>query len=182
MTPAKLEFFEKLRNLDAALRSSYFGVRSITTIASDLKHIDRQLMMTASLQKGIDFLRLRGIHDLPDGRVEIDGHKVYAIVQRYDTTPTDSPKFEYHRKYIDLQFIASGKEIIGWTPVASMTITEAYDAAKDVAFGAAETGKWTPLALQAGQLAVLYPDDGHAPRLAFGEASTVMKIVVKVEV
>lgn len=151
-------------------------------IASDLKHIDHQLTMTPSLQKAIGFLRLRGIHDLPDGRVEIDGQKVYAIVQRYETTDTGFPKFEYHRKYIDVQFIASGKEVIGWAPAESITITEAYDADKDVAFGAAETGKWTPLSLQAGQLAVLYPEDGHAPRLAFGEASAVMKIVVKVEV
>lgn len=151
-------------------------------IASDLKHIDLQLPMTPSLQKAVEFLRLRGIHDLPDGRVEIDGQKVYAIVQRYETTNADSPKFEYHKKYIDVQFIAAGKEVIGWAPVESMAITEAYDADKDVAFGTAETGKWTPLSLQAGQLAVLYPEDGHAPRLAFGESAAVMKIVVKVAV
>ncbi|HYA89167.1 MAG TPA: YhcH/YjgK/YiaL family protein [Nitrospirota bacterium] len=151
-------------------------------IASDLKHIDRQLAMSPSLTKAIEFLRLRGIDDLPDGRVEIDGNKVFAIVQRYETKDISSPKFEYHKKYIDVQFIASGKEIIGWVPIESMTITEAYDADKDVAFGAAEAGKWTPISLQAGQLAVLYPEDGHAPRLALGESSIVMKIVVKVEV
>jgi biofilm protein TabA len=161
---------------------SLFVAGSFSTIASDLKHIDCQLANSPSLQKALDFLRLRGIRDLPDGKVEIDGQKVYAIVQRYQTTDTGPPKFEYHKKYIDIQFIASGKEVIGWAPAESMTITEAYDADKDIAFGAVETGKWTPLALQAGQLVVLYPEDGHAPRLALGEASAVMKIVVKVEV
>jgi biofilm protein TabA len=159
-----------------------FVERSCTTIASDLKHIDRQIASKPSLLKALEFLRLRGIHELPDGKVEIDGQKVYAIVQRYETTDTDRPKFEYHRKYIDIQFIASGKEVIGWAPAESIAISEAYDADKDAAFGAVENGKWTPLALQAGQLAVLYPEDGHAPRLAFGEASAVLKIVIKVAV
>ncbi len=149
-------------------------------IASDLKYIDRRLTTTPSLQKALDFLRLHGTHELPEGKVEIDGQKVYAIVQRYETTDIDRPKFEYHKKYIDVQFIASGQEVIGWAPAESITITEAYDADKDAAFGAVETGKWTPVFLQAGQLAVLYPEDGHAPKLAAGEAAAVMKIVVKV--
>jgi beta-galactosidase beta subunit len=36
--------------------------------------------------------------------------------------------------------------------------------------------------LQAGQAAVFYPEDAHAPRLAAGKISSVMKIVVKVAV
>jgi len=151
-------------------------------IASDLNHIDRQLTKTPSLKKAIEFLRSREIHDLPDGRVEIDGNKVYAIVERYETMDAGSPRFEYHKKYIDVQFIASGHEVIGWTPAESIKITEAYDAVKDVAFGTAEIGKWMPLSLTEGQLAILYPEDGHASRLAFGESSSVLKIVVKVAV
>ncbi len=151
-------------------------------IVSDLKHIGHQLARTLSFEKAIEFLRLRGMHDLSDGRIQIDGQKVFAIVQRYETIDTGSPKFEYHKKYIDVQFIASGKEIIGWVPVEGIRITEAYDADKDVAFGSAEAGDWTPLSLQAGRVVVFYPEDGHAPRLAFGKASAVTKIVVKVEV
>jgi YhcH/YjgK/YiaL family protein len=61
-----------------------------------------------------------------------------------------------------------------------MSITESYDADKDICFGMVAKGKWTPLLLQAGQLAVLWPEDGHAPKLAAGASSSVMKIVVKV--
>jgi YhcH/YjgK/YiaL family protein len=151
-------------------------------IVTDLKHTDRQLSMTAAMQKALEFLRLRGIQDLPDGRVEIDGQKVFAIVQRYETAKTKSPKFEYHQKYIDVQFIAAGEEVIGWAPRERLTLTEAYDAEKDVAFGTVGKGKWTPVYLQAGQLAVLYPEDGHAPKTAAGEPGAVTKIVVKVAV
>jgi biofilm protein TabA len=148
-------------------------------IVTDLKNIDRQCPMTNGMLKAFDFLRLRGIHELPDGTVEIDGDRVFAIVQRYETAKTEVPRFECHRKYIDVQYLVSGEEVIGWTPAERITITEAYDGDKDICFGEA-AGGWTPVRLQAGQLAVLYPEDGHAPRLAAGAPSSVMKIVVKV--
>ncbi len=149
-------------------------------IVADLKHIDHQVSMTNALRKAIDFLRRWDVQKLSDGKAEIDGERVFAVVQRYETTATDSPKFEYHRKYIDVQYIASGEEVIGWAPIERMKTTEAYDADKDIAFGAVEKGKWTPVLLRTGQLAVLWPEDGHAPKVAAGAPSCVMKIVVKV--
>lgn len=149
-------------------------------LVSDLDHIDHQIAVAPGLQKAFAFLRSDNIHGLPDGRVEIDGDRVFAIAQRYETMIADAPKFECHRKYIDVQFIVSGEEIIGWVPLERMTITETYDADRDICFGTAVKGAWTPLHLRAGQLAVLWPEDGHAPKLASGAPSPVMKIVVKV--
>jgi len=151
-------------------------------IVTDLAHIERQALMTPSLRNAIAFLRSRDLLDRPDGRIEIDGDRVFAIVQRYETVSTDAPKFESHRTYIDVQFIASGREVIGWAPIEQMTITEAYDADKDICFGAVAAGTWTPIHLAAGQCAVLWPEDGHAPKLAADAPSAVMKVVVKIAV
>jgi YhcH/YjgK/YiaL family protein len=152
-------------------------------IVSDLKHIAHQAGNVPALQKAVDFLRRPGIDALPDGRAEIDGDRVFAVVQRYETMTVDAPSFECHHKYIDVQFIVSGEEVIGWGPAERMSITEAYDAGKDICFGTLAAGKWTPVYLQEGQLAILWPEDGHAPRLAAGSTpSPVMKIVVKVAV
>jgi biofilm protein TabA len=95
---------------------------------------------------------------------------------------TDKPKLEFHRKYIDVQYMASGEEVIGWASVERVTITAAYDEEKDIAFGTAPLSEVTPLHLSAGQLVVLYPKDAHAPKLAAGKPSQVKKIVVKVAV
>jgi biofilm protein TabA len=151
-------------------------------IVTDLKYIDAQVAMTPALRKAIAFLRQRDVLNLPDGKVEIDGDRVFAIVQRYETIMTGAPKFEYHRTYLDVQFIGSGEEVIGWAPVERMTVTDPYDADKDICFGDVAAGRWTPVYLAAGQLAVLWPEDGHAPKLAQGKSSPVMKIVVKVAV
>jgi len=149
-------------------------------IVTDIEHLDRQVSLTAALRKAIDFLRRPDLHLLPDGRVDIVGDDVFALVQRYETTVTDAPKFESHRKYIDIQFIVSGVEVVGWIPAGRMTITQAYDIDKDICFGTAQKGEVTPICLHAGQLAVLYPEDGHAPKMAAGSPSEVVKIVVKV--
>jgi YhcH/YjgK/YiaL family protein len=151
-------------------------------LVTDLRNIDHQICDTPALRQAIDFLRRWDIQKLSDGRVEIDGDRVFALVQRYETATADAPKFEYHRKYIDIQFIASGEEVIGWALAEQMKVTEAYDPEKDICFGTVEKEKWTPVRLQAGQLAILWPEDAHAPKLAAGPPSPVMKIVVKVAV
>lgn len=151
-------------------------------IVTDLHHIDLRIRTSPDLLKAIDFLRLRDLPGLPEGKVEIDGDRVYAMVQRYETKRNDAPNFECHRKYVDVQFIVTGEEVIGWAPRERMSITNAYDAVKDVCFGAVGRGDWTPLNLRAGQAAMLWPEDAHAPGLALaaGAPSRVMKIVVKV--
>ena len=151
-------------------------------IVADLDHIDHQVPMTPSLKKAFDFLQRKDLLSLPDGRTDVDGERVFALVQRYETVQTDAPKFEYHCKYIDVQFIASGEEVIGWTSASILTITETYDGKKDICFGTVKQGMWTPVRLRAGQLMVLWPVDAHAPKQAAGKPSSVMKIVIKVAV
>jgi YhcH/YjgK/YiaL family protein len=151
-------------------------------IVADLNHIDHQVPMTPFLRKAFEFLRGKDLGRLPDGRVDIDGDRVFALVQRYETARTEAPMFEHHRKYIDVQFMAKGEEVIGWAISETMKITEAYDEKKDICFGTVKKGKWTPVLLQAGQAAVLWPEDAHAPKLAADDPAQVVKIVIKVAV
>lgn len=136
--------------------------------------------MTPAFKKAIDFLQRPDIRNMADGRMDIDGEDVFAIVQRYETVKTDAPKFEYHRKYIDIQHIISGEEVIDWAPADRMTVTEKYDPDKDICFGVVSKEEITSVFLHAGQLAVFYPEDSHAPKLPAGTPSSVFKIVVKV--
>ncbi len=151
-------------------------------IVTDLEHAPKQLPLCTAFTKALEFLRRGDIASLPDGKYEIDGERVFAMAQRYPTVLAEAPRFEAHRKYIDLQYLASGEEVIGWAPLQLLEVAEAYDAGKDVCFGPVKAGLWTPVRLAAGQLAVLYPEDAHAPRLAAGRPAQVFKVVVKVAV
>jgi len=94
----------------------------------------------------------------------------------------DAPKFEYHRKHPNVQYIPSGEEIIGWAPAAGMTASFDYDAGQELCHGLMQPGTWSPARLLTGQLAVFRPEDGHAPRIAAGRPCLVRKIAVKVMV
>jgi biofilm protein TabA len=116
------------------------------------------------------------------GRHEIDGDEIFALVQRYETKPLASALFEAHRRYIDVQFVHTGRETILWAPLAAMREeTMGYDPAKEAALFKLVL-EATPLQLCAGYFAVLFPEDAHAPCVVWGEAGEVFKVVVKVAV
>lgn len=151
-------------------------------IITDRKHIADQVRMTPELRKAVDFLGSTDLGRLPEGRTEIDGDRVFALTQRYETIAPDSPLFEFHWKYIDIQIVVSGVEVIGWMPADRMEVTEPYDETRDICFGRAASGAWTPVLLEPGQLAVFWPSDGHAPKQSAGRPSAVVKVVIKVAV
>ncbi|HCC48292.1 MAG TPA: YhcH/YjgK/YiaL family protein [Elusimicrobia bacterium] len=151
-------------------------------ILTRLEHADRQVPHAPGLKAALAFLRRPGLRELPDGRYEIDGERVYAMVQRYSTAPALPAKFEAHRKFIDVQYLAAGAETIAWAPLDRVEIGEPYDGEKDACFGAAGAAWQVPAVLRAGELAVLYPEDAHAPRLPAGAPGPVVKVVVKVSI
>lgn len=151
-------------------------------IVTDLRHLRDQVILTPNMEKGIAFLEGLGPDDLPVGRAPIDGDNVYAEIQAYETKPGDPEVFEAHRRYIDIQFVARGEEVIAWTSDRHVTETVAYVDADDYRLGTADPDHVTRIRLESGQLAVFYPVDFHAPRRAAGAASPVSKIVVKVAI
>ena len=46
------------------------------------------------------------------GRYELQGDDIFYMVQQYETDP-DKTISEAHKKYIDIQFMVDGEEIIG---------------------------------------------------------------------
>lgn len=120
--------------------------------------------------------------DVAVGRHEIDGDAVYALVQRYRTRPVAGMQLEAHRRYIDIQCLLDGRELIQWAPLAGLAeATRPYDVATDAALHplAADT---VPVPLKPGWFTILFPDDAHAPTCAWGEETEVLKVVVKVGV
>ncbi len=116
----------------------------------------------------------------PAGRCDIDGDNCFALMQAYTTRPLSQALFEAHRKYIDIQFILTGRETILWSPLATLSeVTQPYAADKDIACFA-NPPLWTPVNLCAGQFAIFFPEDGHAPGLECGGPSEIRKIVIKV--
>lgn len=117
-----------------------------------------------------------------DGRYDLDGARVYCLVQRYRTRDAAEAKFEAHRRYADVQCLLAGRETILWAPLPVLgAVTEAYLAERDVEFYQRPAAA-TALRLEPGRFVVLFPNDGHAPGLECGGPTDVVKAVVKVRV
>jgi biofilm protein TabA len=132
------------------------------------------------LAKAFEFLRTLDVAKLVDGRNPIEGDRLFAMLNRYHTKPHAEAVWESHRKYLDVQYIVSGTEWMGYVPLdRAPAIKTPYDAVRDVQFY--EPGS-DGFVMTAGQFAVFYPEDIHAPGLMAGRAVDVVKIVVKVAV
>ena len=118
-------------------------------IITDLAHLSQQAELSPALAMASAYLKQAAGRSLPDGRVDIDGEDVYALVQSYETLAGE-PRFEAHRRYIDIQYVVSGAEIIGWAPLAALVVTDGYDRAKDIAFGCVEPDQVTLVRLPRG--------------------------------
>jgi biofilm protein TabA len=152
-------------------------------IVADVKELYQQIPASPRLTQALDFIRTAKALELPDGRIEIDGDKMYALVQSYQTLVIDeNPKYEAHRKYMDVQFIASGVELMGWAPLDRMQVTKDYNPEKDIILGTCPASLATLTRVDAGQAAIFFPQDAHAPKLACGDPGPVKKIVIKVAV
>lgn len=133
------------------------------------------------LQQGFGFLQQADIMSLPLGKIQIAGDDVFAIVSEYETEPYEQRRPEAHVKYADIQYVASGCEMIVSAPLAAAgKVTEDALAERDLVFFA-DAGQETRLTLAAGMFAVYFPWDVHRPNCSPATGTEkVRKVVVKV--
>ncbi|NJL31963.1 MAG: DUF386 domain-containing protein [Phycisphaerales bacterium] len=121
------------------------------------------------------------------GRYELQGSDLYALVQTYETQTSDKLRFESHHRYIDLQYIAAGNEIIYHAQAATLAAGEPYNPDRDLQFYTPshlqnKQQLAQPIMLSAGTWTLLFPHDAHMPMACAGTPSTVLKVVVKIRV
>ena len=111
------------------------------------------------------------------GRYDIDGDDMFVGLNDYITKDAAECRLEAHRKYIDVQYVANGSELMGYAPLAGQTVTAEYNDKKDVEFFEAEPSF---VRFDKGMFAIFFPQDLHMPGTGNGES--VRKVVVKVRI
>lgn len=151
-------------------------------ILDTMRHWTRYSSLGSGIRSALEYLHGSDFDRLDSGRYNLDGDQVYAIVNRYQTKPFPEAIWEAHRKYIDVQFVVRGTERLGYVPLdRAPQVQTPYDFQRDVILFAPATDT---LLFAAGQFAILFPEDIHAPGLAsdLQTPSEVLKVVVKVAV
>lgn len=118
--------------------------------------------------------------DLDCGKYLIDGNKLFALVQQYQTKNSNDVKWESHRKYIDVQFIYGGEELVGYSPMEELIPLVDYNDENDIIFYSGPRN-YTGVTLSEGMFAIFYPGEGHLPCCISESQSNVKKIVFKIQ-
>jgi YhcH/YjgK/YiaL family protein len=132
----------------------------------------------ARLTTALRYLQNTDLSSHAPGRYEIDGSNIFMLVQEYETKPREKGFWEAHRQYLDIQYVASGVELMGYANLAYLRAGE-YDESKDFVPG---FGEGTFFEMHAGTFTIFAPQDAHMPGIAAGEPQPVRKIVLKVRV
>ncbi len=137
-------------------------------------------LFPSALRMGLEYLAKTDFSKMAAGKYEIAGSDIYASISEYATDLKENKKLEAHVKYIDIQYIISGAEIIGFDVLTdTLAVKEDKLAEKDVIFYQAVPNE-TDLKLTAGMYAIFFPWDVHRPGCAAGSPGPVRKVVVKV--
>ncbi|MBV8388715.1 MAG: YhcH/YjgK/YiaL family protein [Mucilaginibacter sp.] len=123
------------------------------------------------------FLSDSKLATMAPGKYPIDGDNAYAMISTGPPKKLEDVKWESHRKYIDLQYVISGKVKLGMAPVAKATVTEPYSGGRDAANYNVE-GKY--LTATPKEFFLFFPQDAHRPDIKVDGVDSLKKLVIKI--
>lgn len=143
-------------------------------------HQAQLFTLPKALETAISFLKQHDFVTMKPGVYEIEGRDIYAQVFDIETGPIAEKQAESHEHFIDVQFLASGKEKLGFTMnTGTYEIAEKIDERDLIFYKAVENEGF--IEATPGCYCIFFPSDIHRPTVASGAAMTVRKVVVKVK-
>lgn len=131
--------------------------------------------------KAFSFLKNNDLSKLEVRRYDIDGNNLYALVSEYTSKNEETTDFEAHKKYVDIQYVINGKELINIAPLSAITkVKTPYDQNKDIEF--ISVNKLVYHKASPEKFFIFFPSDAHRPGLKDGPNAPVKKLVIKLKV
>jgi YhcH/YjgK/YiaL family protein len=148
-------------------------------ILDQLKNAKLYFSLGERISKALQYLETTNFSNLEPGRYDIDGDNIYAMISVYNTKPLSSTKWEAHKKYIDVQYVFSGKEKMGVTSPDKVIPIEEYSVNNDCTI---YKGDGNFIYVDEGSFAIFFPTDIHMPGISINIPKEVAKVVVKVKI
>jgi YhcH/YjgK/YiaL family protein len=149
-------------------------------ILDRLENAARYYPLHAGFALACDYLRRTDFTKMAPGKHNVDGERLYVMLNKGPGRGRDGARLEAHRSYIDIQFTITGPDEIGWSPLAACRQIETpFDPGKDFGLFSDRPEAW--VAVPPGSFAIFFPDDAHAP-MGAGTDCELLKAVMKVAV
>ena len=125
----------------------------------------------------VEFLKTNDLNALEEGKHPIRDKELFVNIQMAKGRSREAAVLESHREMIDIQIPIDAEETYGYSPVVDLPDFE-YSAEKDMTkYG--ETKSQTYVTCKPGQMAIFFPQDGHAPCIT--EKEIIKKAIFKVK-
>ena len=148
-------------------------------IADIIKNRHLYYAISPRIKTALEYIAETDFSAVEPGKIELDGSDIYALIQEYDSIPIEEGKWECHRRYIDIQYIAEGVEQIGCNNILKMSVKTEYSPGKDIEF---LSGPGDFITFHKGSFAIFFPEDAHQAKIAPDDVpGPVKKILVKIK-
>ncbi len=140
-----------------------------------IEHYEKYAKVVPNFLEGMQFAL--NLQDKPAGRYEQGD--IYAMVQEGVTEAIADGNFERHEKYIDVQIMLEGEEIIEWEDTNNLEECIPYMEDKDAGFC---RGSGQKIHIKKGMFYLMFPHDAHKPCKHEKVPTIYKKIVLKLQV
>lgn len=122
--------------------------------------------------------------DIKDGECikEMINDEMFVLKQAYITKNREDCFFESHKKYIDIQYMLKGDEIMDVCNIEDLEIIKDYDDKTDFIKYKGKQENISSLLIKENELAIFYPQDAHQPCIKTNENKLIYKAVIKIPV
>ena len=150
-------------------------------IFSSINKLDDFAAYPQVIKEALLYLKETDILSLAPGRYDICGDLVYALVQDIETCSKKTKKPEVHREYIDIQYVVTGEECIGYCSLDNSLLPVISKPDNDIYFFTDNLALENFVNLRAGDFCIFFPYDIHRPGCISKASGKVRKVVVKLK-
>ena len=146
-------------------------------IIDRLENLSNYVSLNPLFADVVAFLKGHDLKTMEIGKYPIKDKDLFLNLTIAKGRGKEAAVLETHIKMIDIQIPLSCEETFGYTPLSDLPELE-YNAEKDVTLYG-DLSSQTYLTLKPGQMAIFFPEDGHAPCIS--DNPEIKKAIFKIK-
>lgn len=147
-------------------------------IIDRLENLSNYVSLNPLFADVLEFLKDHDLQTMEVGKYPIKDKDLFLNLTIAKGRAKEAAVLETHIEMIDIQIPLSCEESFGYTPLSDLPKL-AYNAEKDVTLYG-DLSAQTYLTLKPGQMAIFFPQDGHAPCIS--DHAEIKKAIFKVAI
>jgi len=151
-------------------------------ISTNLHSIKQQSWLEQPLRKALEFLENNDLTAIESKTYKILDDDIFAQVIDFETDDRENIKAESHIKYIDLQYLVTGCEKLGFVADNGEYSYDEYIKERDLCFYHRTFENESYAIATPSSINIFFPEDIHMPGIKVDSKMKLRKIVIKISV